>query len=339
MLRRLPVYFLLDCSESMAGEPLDSVTTGLFKTVATLKKDPHALETVYVSFISFATKAKLIAPLTEVSEVEPPTLALRPGTSLGAALDLLRERLQKEVVHTTKETKGDWRPLVFILTDGQPTDDWRKALNDLRSVKPSLAHIYAFGCGDEVDFETLAQIADVSFQVQALTQDSLAKLFVWLTASIQKSVVSPDMALTLEKTLPKDMNLRLIDRDKPPKFQNLRPLLYIHGICLKEKGHFLLKFRFSSQRGFYLFEKSDLLPEDFFEDGAMKSPPVEAEMIPSEIDCPYCHNSGWGKCGFCGHIFCLNLENPPPELTCPFCQSRLRLAESEGSFSIDGSVG
>ena len=65
-MRRLPVYFLIDVSESMVGDQINSVEEGISHVIQELKKDPYALETVYISIIVFAGKAKTIIPLTDI---------------------------------------------------------------------------------------------------------------------------------------------------------------------------------------------------------------------------------------------------------------------------------
>ncbi|MDR1872341.1 MAG: VWA domain-containing protein [Deltaproteobacteria bacterium] len=340
MTRKLPVYLLLDTSESMAGEALESVEIGVHKTISSLKKNPYALESVHLSIITFAAKAKVVLPFTEILAVNPPALSIKPGTSLGAALDLLRESILKDVTRTTREEKGDFRPLVFILTDGQPTDDWRGPLARLKEVKPRLGHIYGVGCGDEVDFETLGQIADVSIQVEAATSDSLAKFFVWLTDSVQSASVSPDTPLSLEKTPPLDKGMNLIDKNSPPKFHPETVRLHFHATCSKTKKHYLMRYRHDLTRPVYFFERSFAVPEDFFADGSLKAPATDAGSLLGSSDCPYCHGDAWGKCGFCGHIFCLDSNNLQPEVTCPFCETHLTLdPRNDANFSVDGSVG
>ena len=64
-MRRLPVYLLLDTSGSMHGEPIEAVKNGVQTLLTTLKQDPYALETAYVSVITFDSSARQAVPLTD----------------------------------------------------------------------------------------------------------------------------------------------------------------------------------------------------------------------------------------------------------------------------------
>lgn len=137
-MRKLPVYLLLDTSGSMHGEPIQAVMNGVQVLASTLKQDPHALETAYLSVITFDSTAKQIVPLTEIGSFEAPSLNANGLTSLGEALSLVAQRIETEVAKTTLEQKGDWRPLVFIMTDGEPTDDFAKGLADFKRAKTGI---------------------------------------------------------------------------------------------------------------------------------------------------------------------------------------------------------
>ena len=65
-MRRLPIFFVLDVSESMAGAPLEQLHRAMESIVEQLRQDPHALETVYISVIAFAGKANVVVPLIEL---------------------------------------------------------------------------------------------------------------------------------------------------------------------------------------------------------------------------------------------------------------------------------
>ena len=85
--RRLPVYLLIDCSESMAGPAFDAVQAGVNAIVNELSGDPTALETVWLSVITFSGRARVAVPLTDLMKFKTPRLTIGSGTCLGAALD------------------------------------------------------------------------------------------------------------------------------------------------------------------------------------------------------------------------------------------------------------
>lgn len=119
---RLPIYFLIDVSESMVGEPITQVEKGMRNIIQELRTDPYALETVFVSVIVFAGKAKVLSPLTELYKFYPPQFPVGGGTSLDTALDCLMNDIDKSVKKTTVEMKGDWKPIIFFLRmECQPT--------------------------------------------------------------------------------------------------------------------------------------------------------------------------------------------------------------------------
>ena len=91
MDRRLPVYLLLDCSESMAGEPFEAMKGGLSQLISELRQNPMALETAAISLITFSSVAKQVVPLTDLISFHVPQLKMGSGTAFGQALTLLEK--------------------------------------------------------------------------------------------------------------------------------------------------------------------------------------------------------------------------------------------------------
>src|SRR5215217_2286723 len=157
-MRRLPVYFLIDISESMVGEPIRQVEEGLAAIIQALKTDPYAIETVWVSVIVFAGQAKTIVPLQEIINFYPPRFPVGGGTSLSNGLGHLMFELRRNIVKTTHDRKGDWKPIVFLFTDGVPTDDTQKVLAEWKESWQRAANMVAISFGDETDTQILSQL-------------------------------------------------------------------------------------------------------------------------------------------------------------------------------------
>lgn len=122
-MRRLPIYFIVSTSNY-----IDKWNNVLNQFLSGIRIDPFMLETAYISIITSGEIAKVALPLTESVLINIPTFKKENGNVLGTALNLLMDDIDKNVVKTTMEQKGDWKPIVILLVDGMPTDNISQAL-------------------------------------------------------------------------------------------------------------------------------------------------------------------------------------------------------------------
>lgn len=195
-MRRLPVYLLLDTSGSMYGEPIEAVRSGLNLLVNSLRQNPYALETAYLSVITFDNDAKQIVPLTELMDFQQPNIRAGGGTSMGAALKLLAKKVNTEVKRGSAEEKGDWKPLIFLLSDGGATDNLDEGIQAIKGL-PYAAFI-ACAAGSGADVKELHRITETVVSLDTADSNTIAQFFAWVSASVsvgsQKAEQGSDMS-------------------------------------------------------------------------------------------------------------------------------------------------
>ena len=167
----------------MKGEPIESVKVGLADMIATLRQDPYALETVCISIITFDRDVKQVLPLTELENLQLPNIVTPDSgpTHMGAALKMLCEKIELEVRKGTPEQKGDWRPLLFLLTDGKPSDiqDYNQITPRVKSL--NFASIVACAAGPLAKTEPLQKLTDQVFRLDTMDATTFKKFFVWVS--------------------------------------------------------------------------------------------------------------------------------------------------------------
>ena len=349
-MRRLPIYFLIDVSESMVGEPIRQVEEGLNTVIDTLKTDPNALDTAWISVLVFAGKAKTLVPLQELVNFYPPRFPIGGGTALGAGLKHLSEELHRNVVKTTFERKGDWKPLVFLFTDGVPTEDMDEAMGEWNAQWKGKAHLVAISIGEDADLFALSKLTDDVLLFKNTDAAAYKSFFKWITDSIKKnseSVSNNSTGFDLAK--PTDDSLSKIDLKKHPTGGgNIDPNFVVFTAkCAQSKRPYLIKYQKQVKPSLlsglnlttlsYNLAGAYAIDESYFNlSGKGTAIRINSGELTGAPPCPCCGNDiGFAMCR-CGKVHCIGEATTQ---TCPWCGNEGQYGMGDGGFDVGRAVG
>jgi uncharacterized protein YegL len=83
------------------------------------------------------------------------------------------------------EQKGDWKPLIFLLTDGNPTDRWQSAADELKNRRPG--NVIAVACGESMDTNVLKSITETVLVMKDMSPNAFSQFFKWVSSSIKQT--------------------------------------------------------------------------------------------------------------------------------------------------------
>ena len=188
----LPFYLVCDESGSMSGKPIDAINQALPELHQEIGLNPVVADKTQFAIIGFSDSADVLLPLSDLSQVTNlPVLDTKGGTNYAAAFAVVRDQIESDVNRLKAQGHQVYRPVVFFLTDGQPTSSYKQEWEDLTaSTFPFRPNIVAFGVGDGVDPSTISAVATFRAFVSDGTMSpaqALQEFAVALTKSIVRS--------------------------------------------------------------------------------------------------------------------------------------------------------
>jgi uncharacterized protein YegL len=187
-MRRLPVYFLLDTSGSMYGEPIQALNNALTGMINALRTDAQALDSLWLSIITFDREIKEICPLTELVMFQLPEITCPQSgpTHTGKALEVLYEKVKIDIIKSTPTQKGDWKPLLFLFTDGKPNDlqIYREMIPKIKSL--NFGAIICCAAGNLADDSLLKELTNDVVHLDNTDATTLKQFFKWVSETIEQ---------------------------------------------------------------------------------------------------------------------------------------------------------
>jgi uncharacterized protein YegL len=183
---RIACALLLDTSGSMSGEPIEQLNRGFELFCDEIKRDELAKKRAEIAVITFGGMARVEIPFTEGRDLRSRRLVANGGTPMGAALNLALDQLAQQKQAYKQAGLEYYRPWLFVLTDGEPTDGviFSAAATRVREAEAARGvSVFGIGVGAAAN---LTRLKDLSVQRVPLMLDGLSfgEFFGWLSASL-----------------------------------------------------------------------------------------------------------------------------------------------------------
>jgi uncharacterized protein YegL len=178
---RCACLLLLDNSTSMRGAPIDQLNEGLKIFRDELAADSLASKRVEVAIVTFGP-VNVEIDFTSAQTFQAPTLSVAGDTPMGQAIETGLSMLRSRKDRYQSSGISYYRPWVFLITDGGPTDSWSRAAQMVREGEKSDGfRFYAVGV-EGANFDVLRQISVK--EPRKLKGLKFRELFAWLSSSL-----------------------------------------------------------------------------------------------------------------------------------------------------------
>ena len=186
--RVMTLFFVADTSGSMAGEKIASLNVAAREVVPIISdlSAGNSDAQIKIAVMEFSSGTEWMYPQPKDAESFQ-WIDLEAGglTDLGEACMELNSKLSTKAYMT--EATGSFAPAIILMSDGEPTDDYKRGLEKLKANNWFKAAIkVAIAIGEDADQNVLAEFTGLSEAVLTVhNKEQLKKIihFVSVTAS------------------------------------------------------------------------------------------------------------------------------------------------------------
>ena len=189
---RCACVLLLDCSSSMDGNNISQLNQGIIELKKQLESDDIASKRVEIAVVKFNSEVEVVSDFATVDDFRPIELTADGVTSMTDAIKLASNMLEERKNDYKQNGIAYYRPWIFMITDGAPTDkegylldenDSRfiEAVNTVKNGESNKQFTFWAVGVDEADMGTLAKISSRALK---LKDNCWADMFQWLSSSL-----------------------------------------------------------------------------------------------------------------------------------------------------------
>jgi uncharacterized protein YegL len=200
---RCACVLVLDTSESMEGEAIERLNAGVKQFFDELGADEIARHSVEVAIVTFGGAAKTILDFKSYGQTVVPRFSAAGTTPMGDAVDLALKTLSARLMQYEAAGVSRYRPLIILMTDGQPTDgegnptdEYKPSAAKLRAGAsrghrdPTGVQVRCIAIGDHANTSILAEFCVPDSPPIRIAPGEFGKLFRWFSVYLGRLVNS-----------------------------------------------------------------------------------------------------------------------------------------------------
>ena len=198
---RCACALVLDTSGSMSGTAIDELNTGVAQFIEELRGDDFASYAVELGVFTFGGRVREALPFTPAYQIREHTpLSADGDTPMGAAVELAIDRLARRKIEYKKTGVSYYQPWLVLMSDGGPTDDWKRSAERLRQMAEARkVAVLCVGIGAGAALEILSQFS--TRPAKTLAGLKFREFFQWLSQSMERvSQSTPGAGVQLGST-------------------------------------------------------------------------------------------------------------------------------------------